>query len=115
MKKITALLLMLSVLPYSVSAAQFRPLHTAWLKEGQVIHPDTLRQVMKGMTKDQVYRVLGTPHFNEAIGAKRWHYIFQLRAGNINLGSNCQYMLQYHRGRIDQIIWQNEDCARGAR
>jgi outer membrane protein assembly factor BamE (lipoprotein component of BamABCDE complex) len=114
MKKTTLLALALCVLPLSVSADGFRKLHRTWMDEGQVIHPATLRQVTTGLTKSQVYRIIGSPHFNEGIGAETWNYIFQLRVADKQLASNCQYLLHYHRGRIDQIGWKDEACARAA-
>jgi OmpA-OmpF porin, OOP family len=111
MKKTTLLLLALCLLPTPSFAADFRPLRRSWLEEGQVIHPATVKQVVIGMSKDQVYRVIGAPHFNEGIGSVTWNYIFQLQSDGKKVANNCQYLIHYKHRKIDEIRWRDQACA----
>jgi OmpA-OmpF porin, OOP family len=112
MKKMLTIFLMFCALPQSAKANEWNRLTRSWMKEGQFIQPQTVNLVTLGMSKDQVYRVLGAPHFNEAIGAQSWIYAFHLRSAGKNDLLNCLYKIHYERGKIDKIIWKDEICAR---
>ena len=46
-------------------------------KMGTFPTADELAQIKAGMTKDQFYKLLGRPHFNEGMFAVReWDYVF---------------------------------------
>src|SRR5687767_10416318 len=53
---------------------------SAWIKEGTFPNVDNLRNVAQDMTKNQLYALLGHPHFAEGFGKVReWDYIFNFR------------------------------------
>jgi OmpA-OmpF porin, OOP family len=112
MKKILCTLLALCVLPQSIKADEWNRLTQSWMEEGQIIQPQTVRLVTLGMGKDQVYRILGVPHFNEAIGARTWTYTFHLRSAGKSDVLNCLYKIHYEHGKIDSIKWKDDVCAR---
>ncbi len=86
----------------------------AWLKEGTFPNPDNLRAVAPGVTKDQLYALLGRPHFNEGLaGVREWDYIFHFRRPEGGVAS-CQFKVIFdkdYRGR--SFHWLPADC--GAR
>ena len=60
----------------------FPPVSEAWQKAGTFPDIDHLRQVKLLMTKDQLYNLLGRPHFREGLMfVREWDYIFNFRNG----------------------------------
>ncbi|OSI36507.1 OmpA family protein [Neisseria dumasiana] len=59
---------------------------------------DELAQIKPGMTKDQFYKLLGRPHFNEGMfGVREWDYVFHFHTpgqGTDNV-STCQFKILY--------------------
>ncbi|WP_020167571.1 MULTISPECIES: OmpA family protein [Methylotenera] len=89
-----------------------------WMKEGTFPNLDNLRNVAPDMTKNQVYALLGHPHFSEGIGKIReWDYIFNFRENDNNLidGKSiqtCQYKIIYNPSmRLQNTYWKPESCA----
>lgn len=84
----------------------------AWVKEGTFPNIDNLRSVAPGMTKDQLYALLGRPHFREGMGGVReWDYIFNFRkeGGAVEI---CQYKVIYSPElRVSATHWKPESCA----
>jgi OOP family OmpA-OmpF porin len=81
--------------------------------EGAYVSPENLRQVIPGMTKDQLYKLLGTPHFDEGVfGVKEWNYIFNFRRedGEADF-SRCQYQIDFDsKHRVQTTHWKPESC-----
>jgi OOP family OmpA-OmpF porin len=83
----------------------------AWLKEGTFPNLDNLRTVAPGVTKDQLYDLLGRPHFREGIaGPREWDYIFHFRkaAGGV---TTCQYKAIFDKDYKAQTFhWLPAGC-----
>ncbi|MEL1265898.1 OmpA family protein [Pseudoxanthomonas putridarboris] len=82
------------------------------LKEGTFPNVDSLRTVGAGITKDQLYELLGRPHFREGYyGVREWDYLFHFRMpGNGIL--TCQYKVIFdaeYRGQ--SFHWAPASCA----
>ncbi len=68
----------------------------AWIKEGTFPNVDNLRNVAQDMTKNQLYALLGHPHFAEGFGKVReWDYIFNFRKNGSAEVDTCQYKIVY--------------------
>ena len=83
----------------------------AWLKEGTFPNPDNLRRIAPGVTKDQLYELVGRPHFRESLfDVREWDYIFNFRvAGGVK---TCQYKVIYDTAlRAQSFHWLPADCA----
>ncbi len=93
---------------------------------GEVIFPDPAHIVMKGgtfpnlgdlrlvkagVTKDQLYQLLGRPHFHEGYaGVREWDYLFHFRKGDEII--TCQYKVVYDKDYIAQTFhWAPASCA----
>jgi outer membrane protein assembly factor BamE (lipoprotein component of BamABCDE complex) len=77
--------------PVEATAVQFPEASRASLKEG--IYPDVadLRRFAPGMSKRQLYTLLGTPHFNEGMwGVREWNYLFNFRTAQ-----GAEYFCQF--------------------
>ncbi|WP_254063370.1 OmpA family protein [Rhodanobacter sp. L36] len=85
------------------------------MPEGDFVNLDDLGKVKTGMTKAQLHRLLGTPHFNEGVfGVRTWNYLFDFR----NAGSNgdtlrCQYQVAFDKhGLSTGMYWMPASCSR---
>ncbi len=93
---------------------------------GEVIFPDPAHIVMKGgtfpnlgdlrlvgpgMTKDQLYQLLGRPHFHEGYaGVREWDYLFHFRKDGKII--TCQYKVVYDEDYLAQTFhWAPASCA----
>ena len=97
-----------------VGETEFPVLDRATLRQGDYVNVGNLRQVGRGLSKSQVRRLLGNPHFSEGIaGVSRWNYIFNFRTGPES-HVTCQYQLNFEResGRylVDTIHWDGPAC-----
>ncbi|WP_336966189.1 OmpA family protein [Sphingobium aquiterrae] len=117
-------LALLATLPQAATAAepQFTPdiapastfpdARRATRKEGVFVAPATVRLIAPGMTKRQVYPLLGVPHFHEGLfGERRWDYIVNAYTGAGTAYRVCRLQLHWGRGmRLDGIAWNSEEC-----
>lgn len=89
----------------------FQPLSDAWQPEGTFPNKDNLRAVRPGMSKDQLYDLLGRPHFSEGLVAVReWDYGFHFRTGGGVV--SCRYKVLFDRDyRAQSFHWQPSVCA----
>lgn len=78
--------------------------------DGAFPNVDNLRMIEPGMTKQQVYQLIGPPHFHESVFHVRvWNYLFHFRAQEKTL--SCQYQIQYDdRNRVSQTRWNDSRC-----
>ena len=95
------------------SAVSFPSPESAWMKDGIFVNLDNLRQMIPGMTKPQVYDLLGPPHFDEGVfGVRVWNYLFNFRTGNGNDFIRCQYQLRFDATmRTEAGYWNRRECA----
>lgn len=75
---------------------------------------DNLRMVSLGMTKNQLYELVGPPHFHESVFHVRvWNYLFHFQAGEQTV--TCQYQIQFDdNSRVSQTRWNDQQCERFA-
>lgn len=91
----------------------FPDVKSAWLKEAVDPNIDNLRRVAPGMTKDNIYSLLGRPHFSEGIiGVREWDYVFNFRKTADSAVQTCQYKIIYAPDmHLRNTYWQPESCA----
>lgn len=97
-----------------VGGTEFPSMDRAWLRGGDFVNVDNLRQVGRGMSKNQIRSLLGNPHFKEGIaGVSRWDYVFNFRTG-VDTHVTCQYQLNFERESrrylVDTIHWDGPAC-----
>jgi outer membrane protein OmpA-like peptidoglycan-associated protein len=87
---------------------------TEWLKEGTFVNVDNLKQMAPGLQKDQIYDLLGRPHFLTGMwGVKEWNYLFNFRTGRGNEYITCQYKVLFDDDyRVESLYWREPTCAR---
>lgn len=89
----------------------FPAMEQAVLKEGTFPNPDSLRLVASGVTKDQLYDLLGRPHFREGYaGVREWDYIFHFRRDGQVI--TCQYKVVFDKQYYARsFYWMPASCA----
>lgn len=121
---VVSIMLMLSIQGCATGAATtsdheeaplvFPDPNRAWLSGGSLVTVDSLRQVHSGASRDQLYKLLGPPHFNEGIfNSGQWNYIFRLRADEAaDDYLNCQYQVHFDDDRlVKSTHWRTSQCA----
>ncbi|MGS0891208.1 outer membrane protein assembly factor BamE [Burkholderia stagnalis] len=86
---------------------------TAWVADGVVANPGRLRQVVPGITENQVYLLIHEPHFSEGTyGVRAWNYLFRFRTGPGNAFATCQYQVRFNAQRlVEATYWKDPACA----
>nr|WP_283254736.1 OmpA family protein [Luteimonas galliterrae] len=80
------------------------------LKEGTFPTKEALRQIGPAVTKDQLYDLVGRPHFREGFSAREWDYLFHFRNGDQVV--TCQYKVIFDNGyRGQSFHWSPASCA----
>lgn len=80
------------------------------LKEGTFPNVANLRSVGPGVTKEQLYHLLGRPHFSEGFAPKAWNYLFHFRTPDGVV--TCQYQVKFDDEKRGQSFhWAPASCA----
>ena len=78
-------------------------------KTGSYPNMENLRQVHAGVTRDQLYDLLGRPHFAEGFRVREWDYLFHF---NTPEGvKSCQYKVLFDKDMKGQsFYWKPAEC-----
>lgn len=92
----------------------FPAIETAWRKEGTIPNRYNVAKVSPGISKDQIYSLLGPPHFNEGfVAVREWNYIFTFKDAVQNLDEVCQFKIIYNQSmRLQEVYWKPENCSK---
>ncbi|MGH8045119.1 MAG: OmpA family protein [Stenotrophomonas sp.] len=85
----------------------------ASVKEGMFVDLDNLRLFARGMSKRQLYALLGTPHFNVGMwGVREWNFLFNFRSSPNGDYFTCQFQVHFDDKGIAQAgYWKPQACA----
>lgn len=71
---------------------------------------DDLQKVRSGITRDQLYQLIGNPHFNEDLRATEWDYLFNFR--NQKGAQTCQFKVLFDEDQIARnFYWKPQSCS----
>jgi outer membrane protein assembly factor BamE len=95
---------------YPRSDGSFPDPETATTRDGTYPNMENLRTVAPGLTKNQLYELLGPPHFHEAVfDVREWNYLFHLRSGDRTV--TCQFQIQFDdHSRVSATRWSDQVC-----
>lgn len=80
------------------------------MKEGTFPNVDNLRAIGAGVTKEQLYHLIGRPHFSEGFSPKAWNYLFHFRT--VDGVQTCQYQVKFDDEKRGQSFhWAPAECA----
>lgn len=71
---------------------------------------DNVRQIERGMDKDQLHNLIGRPHFNEGLyGVREWDYAFNYRENGEH--KICQFKILFDKDmNAQQFYWYPNGC-----
>ncbi|EOA8258850.1 OmpA family protein [Escherichia coli] len=71
---------------------------------------DNVYMIKKGMNKDQIYNLIGRPHFSEGVaGVREWDYVFNFEN---NSGHHiCQFKVLFDKNmNVGAVYWLPDNC-----
>lgn len=71
---------------------------------------ENVRQIERGMNKDQLYALIGRPHFEEGLyGVREWDYAFNYRENGVH--KVCQFKVLFDKNMNAQsFYWYPNGC-----
>lgn len=88
----------------------FPELEDAWQIEGQFPNSENLSKIKPGIAKDELYQLIGRPHFSEAQHAREWDYIMKFYQPD-NSVKICQYKVVFDTDfKGQEFYWKPADC-----
>ncbi len=96
------------------SEVVFPDINKAVFTDGSFPNRDNLHNMGRGLTKDQIYNLLGVPHYQEGtFRVREWDYVFNFRVNNEI--KRCQYKIIYDKDmRAQNFYWKPTACAEWA-
>lgn len=91
---------------------KFPDIDKIWLDGPMYPIKENLAKVEKGMTKDQVRKLIGHPHFAEGFyGAVEWDYLFNLKEKADDPDKICQYKVVFDKNyKAQSFFWKPKNC-----
>lgn len=89
----------------------FPNIDKAYPKGGTRPTPEALRNIASGIEKDDLYTLVGVPHYKEGYWhVREWDYLFNLQRGDQWV--KCQYKILFDKDGLGQSFhWQPAECA----
>lgn len=101
----------------TVDPAAFHKKPLEHKKLGATVNPATVRMIVPGVRKSDIYTWIGTPHFGEGI-TRRWNYVlFFPAAPGSTERMRCRMEVRFVRPRgyynviVSEVVWQEQSCA----
>ncbi|WP_410471930.1 OmpA family protein [Faucicola mancuniensis] len=89
----------------------FPELDKAWQKDGQFPNTENLNKIRPGIAKDELYQLIGRPHFSESQHAREWDYIMKFYRPDETV-QICQYKVIFDKEyKGQEFYWKPADCA----
>lgn len=109
MKQIAVLVLLLAL-----SACSLPVFFRVPVAQGNIVTPEQVAKLDKGMTKKQVKYVLGTPLIKPAFEKDRWDYVFYYRNPRAHV-RHSKLNLYFTNGQLSEIEGNEEYAAQVAK
>lgn len=88
----------------------FPDINKAWQKDGLFPNSENLTKIRAGIAKDDIYQLIGTPHFREGAKAREWDYIMKFYMPDESV-KICQYKIIFDKEyKGQQFYWSSADC-----
>lgn len=90
----------------------FPELNDAWQLEGQFPNIENMTKIKPGIAKDELYQLIGRPHFSEAQYSHEWDYIMKFYKDDDSV-QICQYKVIFDENfKGQEFYWLPTDCAK---
>lgn len=84
---------------------------TSGIHGGVFPNVENLRKIGNGVSKDDLYHLIGRPHFSEGIAAREWDYVMKFREEVNGPITICQYKVIFDKDMKGQtFVWKPQDC-----
>ena len=84
---------------------------TSGIHGGVFPNVENLRKIGNGVSKDDLYHLIGRPHFSEGIAAREWDYVMKFREEVNGPITICQYKVMFDKDMKGQTFaWKPQDC-----
>lgn len=99
----------------SVDPAAFTETARSLRKRGITVSPAQTASIRQGVDKDNIYRLIGAPHFGEGI-TRRWNYVLFLHDG-AEAPQRCRLRIDFAKSGdgydvvVDRLTWSSDQCA----
>lgn len=88
----------------------FPALEDSWNKQGQFPNSESLSKIRAGVSKDELYQLIGAPHFREDNRAREWDYILKFYRPDESV-QICQYKIIFDKQyKGQEFYWSPADC-----
>lgn len=88
----------------------FPNIKDAWQTDGQFANTENLSKIRPGIKKEELYQLIGRPHFSEAQYAREWDYIMKFYQPDDSV-KVCQYKVIFDEDyRGQEFYWSPADC-----
>lgn len=69
----------------------------------------SLKEVKAGMTKDQLYHLLGRPHYDEVWRPREWNYLFHFHTPGVGTDdvTTCQFKVLFDKDKFTRSFFWN--------
>lgn len=69
----------------------------------------SLKEVKAGMTKDQLYHLLGRPHYDEVWRPREWNYLFHFNTPGVGTDgvTTCQFKVLFDKDKFTRSFYWN--------
>ncbi|MBM7060773.1 OmpA family protein [Pseudomonas sp. UL073] len=90
----------------------FPPIEDANRADGTYVNLENLNKIHGGMTKRQLFELIGPPHFSEGLaGVHEWDYVLKFRQGFGQPDKVCQYKVLFDDGMLARsFFFKPESC-----
>ena len=88
----------------------FPELDKAWQNQGMFPNSENLEKIKPGIDKNELYQLIGRPHFSEGNFAHEWDYImkFYMPDDSVKI---CQYKVIFDKNyKGQEFYWLPADC-----
>lgn len=97
-------ILVLGVTCLGLAGCPFPPrIYRMDIRQGNAITPEMVQALRKGMPKDEVQDILGTPALQHMLNSERWDYYYYFKSGITGAESEKHFTVFFHNGRL--IHW----------
>lgn len=83
---------------------QFPPrIYRMDVRQGNHLEPELVHQLKKGMSKEQVINLLGTPALSHSLHSNRWDYYYYLKPGNGGEIIEKHVIVYFKNGKLIEV------------
>ncbi|AEP35852.1 putative lipoprotein [Taylorella asinigenitalis 14/45] len=69
-----------------------------------------VREIKTGLNKQDIYQLVGAPHFSEGFNVAEWDYLFHTEDKGVK--KSCQFKILFDSNKVARsFYWRQPECA----